>query len=259
MANMSRPFAFDDIAGAYDEAFTSASIASLMRQAIWRRADVMFPAGGTVLEMNCGTGEDAVHLAARGVRVLATDISPEMLRVAAAKVVARGLSQRVEVSRLAWEDLDTLPEECFDGVLSDFGGLNCVRDLHSVAAALARRLRPGSPVLLCVMGPAALWEWIWFGLHLQPSKAFRRLRRDCQWRGIPLRYPSPFTLGRVFSREFRVTRVSAIGILLAPCLETASKRWPRAVAFLHRCERLLETMPPLPWIADHYLLELERL
>jgi len=256
---MSKPFAFDALAGTYDETFTSVSIAALMRQAVWRRADTVFRPGSTVLEMNCGTGEDAVHLAMRGVRVVATDISPEMVRVASEKAAARGMSDLVETAQLAWEDLDSLPEASFDGVLSDFGGLNCVRDFTSVATALAKRLKPGSPVLLCVMGPVAIWEWLWFGIRLPPSKAVRRLRPNAQWRGIPLRYPSPFTLGRAFSGGFRVKRVSAIGVLLPPCLESIAPRWPRVITALNRCERRFEAVPPLPWMADHYLLELERL
>ena len=259
MANMSKRFAFDAIAGTYDETFTSVCLASLMRQAVWRRADAAFPPGSSILELNCGTGEDAVHLAMRGVHVLATDISAEMLRVTSEKVAARGVSKLVETAKVGWEDLDALPEQCFDGALSDFGGLNCVHDLVSIAAPLARCLKPGSPVLLCVMGPLALWEWLWFGLRLQPSKAFRRLRRNPQWRGIPLRYPSSSALARAFSRSFRVRRVSAIGILLPPCLESISQRYPRVIAALNRWERRLETVPPLPWLADHYLLELERL
>lgn len=259
MVSMNKPYAFDAIAGAYDRTFTSVTIPALMRQAVWRRADVAFRPGSMVLEMNCGTGEDAVHLAARGVRVLATDTSAEMVRVAAEKVAAGGVSDRVEISQLAWEDLDSLGEACFDGALSDFGGLNCVLDLPSVAAALARRLRPGSPVLLCVMGPIAVWEWIWFGARLEFSKAVRRLRRDPHWRGVPLLYPSPYSLSRAFSGGFRVKRVSALGLLLPPCLESMAPRWPRVIAALNRCERLCEAMPPLAWISDHYLLELERL
>jgi SAM-dependent methyltransferase len=259
MVNMSRPHAFDAIAGTYDQTFTSVSIAALMRQAVWRRADSLFHPGSIVLEMNCGTGEDAVHLAARGVRVKATDISLEMVRVATEKVIADGLSERVEISQLAWEEMDSLPQSSFDGALSDFGGLNCVLDLPSAAAALAGRLRPGSPVLLCVMGPVAIWEWLWFGIRLKPSKALRRLRRDPEWRGIPLRYPSPSALAQAFSRGFRVKRVSPLGLLLPPCLESIATRWPRVIAALNRCERFFEAIPLLAWISDHYLLELERL
>jgi ubiquinone/menaquinone biosynthesis C-methylase UbiE len=259
MASMNKPYAFDAIAGTYDRTFTSVSIAALMRQAVLRRADLAFPPGSTVLEMNCGTGEDAVHLASRGVRVLATDISAEMVRVAGEKVAAAGVSEQVRVSQLAWEELDSLGEACFDGALSNFGGLNCVLDLPAAAAALARRLRPGSQAILCVMGPVAVWEWIWFGAHFEFSKAVRRLRRDPRWRGIPLHYPTPYSLSRAFSGGFRVKRISALGLLLPPCLEFIAPQWPRVIAALNRCERLCEALPPLAWMSDHYLLELERL
>ena len=259
MASMSERFAFDVVAQTYDETFTSGCIASLARQAVWRRSDAMFAPGSAVLEMNCGTGEDAAHLATRGIRVHATDISSEMLRVASEKLSRRGLADAVQLSQLAWEELDSLPEHAYDGALSNFGGLNCVRDLRPIAAALARRLRPGASVLLCVMGPFAIWEWIWYLLRLQPSKAVRRLRRNAEWRGIPLTYPSPRKLARCFANEFRVTRISGIGVLLPPPFaESFATRWPRLTNAFNGIERRLETLPPLYWLADHYLMELER-
>ena len=53
--------------------FTESRLGELLRQAVWRRLDDVFRPGDRVLELDCGTGEDAVHLARRGVRVLATD------------------------------------------------------------------------------------------------------------------------------------------------------------------------------------------
>ena len=231
-----------------------------MRQAVWRRCNVRFPAGSRVLEMNCGTGEDAVHLGKRGVRVFATDAAASMVDAASRKIAHEGVADLVQVAQLAWEDLDLLEEVTFDGALSNFGGLNCVAHIESIKYPLAKRLRPGAVALLCVMGPLTPWEWIWFLLRNEPGKAFRRLKRGgTTWSGLCIRYPSIRAIRRAFSPEFRAVRVSAIGAVLPPpYLEDWAARHPAMLRTLNRWERRVETVPPLPWLADHYLLELER-
>jgi SAM-dependent methyltransferase len=275
------------MAADYDRSFTGSRVGTLMRQAVWRRLDTRFGPGDRVLELNCGTGEDAVYLGRRGVRVLATDIAPAMLDVARAKVARAGLEDVVEVELLAIEDLarrragketsgqdKSSQDACslspdlpvplsgpFDGALSNFGGLNCQADLRGVAAGLAGCLRPGALALLCVMGPLVPWEWAWFLLRREPARAFRRLRRGgVGWRGLTIRYPSIGAVRRAFAPAFRLRRASAVGALLPPSYaEGWAARHPRLLAHLARWERRLETLPPLPWLADHYLLELERL
>jgi SAM-dependent methyltransferase len=222
-----RAIAFDAHAANYDRQFTNTTIGTRMRQAVWKRCEARFPQGASILEMNCGTGEDARWLAEHGVKVLATDISPAMLAVAKAKVN----SPLVRFRELAWEDLAALDEGPFDGALSNFGGLNCVEDLRPVAQALAAKLRPGATAILCIMGPVVPGEWVRFLARGNPSAAFRRLKRGgTQWSGATIRYPSIGQTRRAFSPEFRMLRVSAIGSIL-----------------------------PLPSLADHYLMELERL
>jgi len=250
---------FDAIVQSYDRAFTNSRTGSLMRAAVRRRLDVRFRAGYRVLELNCGTGEDAIYLAKRGIEVLATDVSPEMVRLTSAKVMHEELSARVKVNQLTWEELNRLPEQKFDGALSNFGGLNCVKDLASAARALADRLRPRSIALLCIMGPLCPWEWIWFTLRGEPSKAFRRLKKDVRWRGLPVYYPSISATKRGFSPMFRVLRTSALGALLPPPFaESLALRHRSLTEALYRWERAIERLPPLPSLADHYLLELER-
>jgi SAM-dependent methyltransferase len=210
--------------------------------------------------MNCGTGEDAVWLARRGVEVLATDISPAMLRQAEDKAANSVTATRPRFRVLAWEDLGSLDEGLFDGLLSNFGGLNCVADLDVVARSAAARLRSGGVAMLCIMGPVVPGEWIWFGLRGEPAKAFRRLRRGgAEWSGIPIRYPSIGRVRRAFSRDFRMLRVSAIGALLPPSYsEPLLGRFPALIRVLDAIERRCESIWPLPYLADHYLLELER-
>ncbi|MES1242227.1 MAG: class I SAM-dependent methyltransferase, partial [Acidobacteriota bacterium] len=97
--------AFDRLAAEYDAGFTRTDLGTRFRRAVWSRLDALFPSGSRVLELACGTGEDAVHLGERGVRVLATDASAEMVRVAGAKVERAGLAGAVEVRQLAVEEL----------------------------------------------------------------------------------------------------------------------------------------------------------
>jgi len=231
-----------------------------MRNAVWQRCALRFAPGSRVLEMNCGTGEDALWLARRGVQVLATDASPAMLKVAQQKLADAAAGGSVRFQRLVWEELDTLEETRFDGALSNFGGLNCVADLRIAARALAQKLRPGGTAILCIMGPLVPWEWIWFLGRGDPRRAFRRLRRSgAFWSGMAIRYPSSAKSVRAFAPEFRVLRLSAVGALLPPpYTEKHLGRYPRIIALLDRVERRFETVWPLPMLADHYLLELER-
>ncbi|HUL01645.1 MAG TPA: class I SAM-dependent methyltransferase [Gemmatimonadales bacterium] len=254
---------FDTLAPDYDAHFTDSTLGRILRRTVWRWLDRAFAPGDRVLELNCGTGEDAVHLAARGVRVLATDASPAMLAVAQAKADRAGLHETVEVRRLEIEHLDQAlghPPAPLDGAFSNFGGLNCVTDLHRAAAALAALLKPGARVVLCVMGPLVPWEWAWFAAHGQPAKALRRLAPSgANWRGVKVRYPSPRALRRAFAPHFAPHRTGPLGVLLPPTYaEPWARRHPGLVAWLDRCERHVETWSPLAWLGDHYLVELER-
>lgn len=248
------------MADAYDSQFTATTIGAMMRRAVWSRCAARFAAGSKVLEMNCGTGEDALWLARRGVQVLATDVSPAMLRVAQDKLAAMPGSPPVRFQRLAWEELESLGEGSFDGMLSNFGGLNCVADLREAARLLAAKLRPGAVAILCIMGPVVPWEWAWFLARGDRTRAFRRLRRDgTPWSGITIRYPSIAKTRQAFAPEFRLLRASAIGALVPPpYTEKLTGRFPRMVAALDRLERRFETLWPLPMLADHYLVEFER-
>jgi SAM-dependent methyltransferase len=258
------------MAGSYDSHFTATPIGAMMRRAVWARCAARFAPGSRVLEMNCGTGEDALWLVRHGVRVLSTDVSPAMLRVAGEKMARENAvrattgvlpdSTTTRFQQLAWEDLGTLDEPPFDGMLSNFGGLNCVQDLRAAAEALAQKLKPGAVAILCIMGPIVPWEWLWFLGRGEFHKAFRRLRKGgAQWSGIAVQYPSVGAASRAFAPSFKVLRTSAIGALLPPpYTQSVLGGHSRLIAVLDRLERRCDTVWPLPMLADHYLLELER-
>ena len=255
---------FDELADSYDASFTHTFLGTILREAVWLRLDAHIAPGNRVLELGCGTGEDAVHLAGQGASVLATDASGLMVEAARNKAEASGLSDRIEVRQQTIEDVGSDTAEgdnlLFDGALSNFGGLNCVADLGKTARGLAARLRPGAWTVLCLMGPLVPWEWGWFLARGDPRKAFRRLRwKGTTWRDLTVRYPSIGSVRRTFAPLFRFRRASALGALLPPTYahEWATRHQP-FIQFLNGLERRIEAWPPVRWFGDHYVVELQR-
>lgn len=255
--------AFDDLAASYDATFTDTPLGRLLRDRVWARVDPLVGPGTRVLELNCGTGEDAAHLASLGAVVLATDAAADMVAATRAKADRRGVGERVATAAIAIESLDVLDVDPFGGpfdlVLSDFGGINCVADLPRIGPALARLVRPGGSVVLVVMGPVVPWEWGWYLVRRQPGRAFRRFRRSTEWRGMTIRYPSPRTVARALGPAFRVESVAPIGVVLPPSYvgEWVAAR-PALLRTLARWENRVDRVPGAAWLGDHYLVHLRR-
>src|ERR1035441_4635266 len=76
---------FDSLAARYDALWTTTPIGRAQRDLVWRNMDPLFQPGQRILDIGCGAGEDAAHFAVRGVCVYATDASPAMIQVAAAR------------------------------------------------------------------------------------------------------------------------------------------------------------------------------
>jgi ubiquinone/menaquinone biosynthesis C-methylase UbiE len=77
--------AFDGLAREYDAQFTATALGTLLRRITWRNFERVFAQRESLLDIGCGTGEDAIHLASLGHRVVATDASLPMIRMAGRK------------------------------------------------------------------------------------------------------------------------------------------------------------------------------
>lgn len=252
---------FDDAAAAYDASFTATAYGACLRALVWERLDAVFGGARRVLEIGCGTGEDAVHLARRGIRVLATDPSASMLRVAAAKAERAGCADRIEFRCLPMESLGAeLAGERFDGVCSNFGAVNCVPRLEAAAERIARLLAPGAPLVWVVMGRHVPWEWAWFLARGDLHKAFRRWQKGgVGWRGLHISYPTPAELARTLAPYFTPQRCRPLGLVLPPSYAAGwLERSPRLLAALARLERTAQRWPALAALADHYVFEARR-
>lgn len=257
--------AFDQIADRYDDTFTRSCIGRAQRQQVWRRLIRAFGPGSHLLELNCGTGEDALFLARHGRSVLACDASTEMIRVAQARCEEEGRTARAEFRVLANEDLailrgDTRHATQFDGAFSNFSGMNCLADLRPAAENLAALLKPGAPLLLCLSTRFCPGEWVWYLAHGEKKKAFRRVsgRADAKLGDVALSvtYPTIRQLRHSFSPWFRLKSRRAVGLFVPPSYAEGWASLHRgSLALFERMDRAFAAWPALRDIGDHVLLE----
>ena len=257
---------FDAIAAAYDDSFSHSSIGRVQRDLVWLEADRAFGAGQHILEINCGTGIDALHLASRGVKVLACDAAPRMIEVARGRLNASAFAGDVDVRCVAIEQLSMLEvEEPYDGILSNFAGLNCVRDLNSVVRDMSRLVRPGGKLVLCLFGRFCVWEIFFYTLRSDFRRGFRRFRREgavavlAPGSEVLVHYPNVRELRRIFSPYFRLERWRGVGISVPPSyLEGFAVSFPRLFKFAADIDARFGECRGLRALADHVVLTFER-
>lgn len=258
--------AFDAVAERFDERFGGWRSVAAQRRAVRAALAAAFPPGSWVLEVGGGTGEDALWLAHNARQVLMTDASPAMVRVAEMKFSATpGLHAEV-VSAEALEEWAAgraaAGEAAFDGVFSNFAGLNCVPELAPVARGLARLVRPGGAALLVVFGPFAPGEVMVETLRGRPRSAFRRLSRGdvparLGGRDFVVRYHRPRQIERAMAPWFRPVARRGIGVFVPPsAAEPWISRHPALLRVLGALDRAASR--PLALLGDHVLYHFER-
>ena len=181
----------------------------------------MFRPGDHILELNCGTGRDALFLAARGISVTACDASARMIERAHMRKAAEAPSANAAFHLLSTESLHQLPSRLrFDGVFSNFSGLNCVKDLAALAENLALRLEAGAPLVLCFSTRFCIWEILHYLFRANPDKAFRRCRGSSEAhlgdRSFPVYYRTVRSILKSLRPMFRLRSVTGIGIAVPP-------------------------------------------
>jgi ubiquinone/menaquinone biosynthesis C-methylase UbiE len=253
--------AFSLRARAYDEFANDHPHLTRMRSKVYSHIERVVPPGAAILELNAGTGTDAVELARRGYRVHATDIAPGMLERIHEKVERFDLAGRVSVQACSFDALDEVAGGPFDAVFSNLGGLNCTRDLRPVVAGLGHVLRPGGVVVWVLMPPICLWE---LGLAFtgQFRLAFRRLARGgtrahLEGHYFDVHYFSPERVVRAFGPAYDLLRIEGLSVI-TPTAESKglAVRHPRIYSALAALDdRIAPRWPARGW-GDFFIVSL---
>lgn len=232
---------------------------SRIREKVYAHLEKHLPRGARVLELNAGTGTDAVALAQLGYSVHATDIAPGMLDRAREKVERLDLNDHITVQECSFTELEGVQGAPYDAVFSNLGGLNCIPDLSSVIRQLDGILNPGGVVTWVLMPPVCLWEMAEF-FRGQPRLAFRRwsksgTRAHLEGFYFPVYYFTPRQVLDWFGSDYEYLAVEGLSVL-TPTAESKNfaKRHPGLYRILSRLDDILSPMSPWRGWGDFYIL-----
>lgn len=255
---------FDNAAITYDQDFTYSDIGTLQRQRVWRLLDNSMNHSQKlkILELNCGTGEDAGRLAKGGNRVVATDISEEMLNVAREKNQQQDITfQKLDLNNIDRTNLDS----DFDLVFSNFGGLNCI-DPDSLAKAsddIYHMLKPKGKFIAVIMPKMCVWDIIYQLFKGRVTEIFRRNRDVMEvtvsGKIVKTWYYNPRAFSSLMSLRFVRENLKPIGLFIPPSyLEGFFKKRKFLLKFLGALEMMFANLSFQAKFSDHYYIEFRK-
>lgn len=256
--------AFSRTAEKYDAFAEDHPHLTRLRNKVYARVEKFIPRGARILELNAGTGIDAVALAKRGYSVHAIDISTGMLARLRDKVERERLNDRVTFQTLSFTELDKIEEAPFDAVFSNLGGLNCIPDLTPVIRQLPRVLKAGGVVIWVLMPRVCLWEMAEiFRGHFK--LAFRRFARGGTRAHLEGLYFDMFyfparQVVRWFDGGYRLLALEGLSVF-TPTAESKNfiRRYPRLYNALALLDDCLSQRAPFHGWGDFYILTMQRL
>lgn len=228
------------------------------RTLVHRHVNEVIKPNSRILELNSGSGLDALRLVKEGHSVLATDIAPGMIEQIKNKIAASGCPERFRVQLCSFEELHQVKGgEKFDFIFSNMGGLNCCPDLTRVTHHIPGLLEKRAYVTWAIMPPFCPWEWLWF---LKGKNGFRRLRKG----GTPAHmegeyfqtfYHSVGSIQKAFGKNFRLVKSEGLGALSPPpsAMDFVRKN-PGLTHSLSRMDEAFRHYFPFNRCADHIIL-----
>lgn len=211
-----------------------------------------------ILELNAGTGLDAVYFVENGYKIDAIDISEGMIEKLKQKIDAFNLQDKISCEILSFTELNKLYGQSYNYIFSNFGGLNCVDDLSKVTKHFRKLLNPDGRVTLVIMPPICPWE-IALILKGNLRTAFRRLYKngiDANIEGVKFQtfYHSYSDIKKAMGKDFRLIELQGLASISPP---PYMENFPKRHRKLHRSlcsidERISNYFPFNKW-ADHII------
>ena len=266
--NMNESFAataFTKQANKFDELYSGNIIIRYKRQRVRDHLSKLIIPGQNVLELNSGTGEDAIWLARQNCHVHATDISVGMLEVLQQKVKDAHLEKLINSEICSFTDLENLQDKGpYDLIFSNFAGLNCTGELNKVLASFTALLKPKGILTLVILPKFCLWEL----LMIFKGKLKTATRRLFSKNGVTARveqthftcwYYNPSYLIKHLKKDFDLLSIEGLCTIVPPSyIENFSEKFPKVFSLLCKIENRWKNKWPWKYIGDYYIISLQK-
>jgi ubiquinone/menaquinone biosynthesis C-methylase UbiE len=257
--------AFSKQAPRFDSLFAGDPIIRYKRERVRDHFMQFIQPGARILELNAGTGDDAIYFAQKGCRVHATDISPAMQAQLAEKVIRNDLGGSITHELCSFTQLDKLRTKGpFDAIFSNFAGLNCTDELPRVLASLDALLKPGGFATLVMLPKFCLWEFLllFIGKFRTATRRFsgsKGTRAHIEGAYFRCWYYNPGLVKRELRSRFVQRGLEGLCTFVPPSYLTGFAGKHRVVYhWLKKLEGKFKKRWPWRSIGDYYIITLQK-
>lgn len=249
----------------FDKSYKDNTIVQYKRERVRDHLLQYLKTESAILELNCGTGEDAVWFAQHGQHVHATDISTGMLNELQKKIKTYHLENNISTELCSFTQLkDLFNKGPYDLIFSNFAGLNCTNELDKVLLSFSSLLKSNGVVTLVILPKFCLWEL----LLLCKGKfktAFRRFfskkGRTAHIEGHYFKcwYYNPAFIIHHLRNEFELLNIEGLCTFVPPSyMENFAEKHPKLFRWLKKREEKLKGKWPWKNIGDYYIISLRK-
>jgi ubiquinone/menaquinone biosynthesis C-methylase UbiE len=257
--------AFTQQANKFDELYSCNTIINYKRKRVRDHLLKFIVPGQNILELNSGTGEDAIWLAQRNCNVHATDISVGMIEVLRQKVKDVRLEKLINSEICSFTALENLKNQGpYDLIFSNFAGLNCTGELNKVLASFTGLLKPKGIVTLVILQKFCLWEF----LLVFKGKLQTATRRLFSKNGVRARveqthftcwYYNPSYVIKHLKKDFDLLDIEGLCTIVPPSyIENFPEKFPKLFSSLCKIENSWKNKWPWKYIGDYYIISLRK-
>ncbi len=257
--------AFSKQASVFDHIYGSDTIIEYKRKRVRDHLMKFLPPQSYILELNAGTGDDAIYFAQQDHTIHAIDISTGMQEMLAKKIKQNNLENKITYELCSFTDLENLQKPGpYDCVFSNFAGLNCTNELEKVLSSFFFLLKPGGLVTLVVLPKFCLWEFILF-FKGKFKTAFRRFtgnkgtKAHIEGEYFRCWYYNPFFIKKHLNNSFDILSVEGLCTLVPPSyMQGFAEKHPKLYRYLEKKENKWKASWPWKSIGDYFIITLQR-